>query len=56
MLVLGRKLNQQVVINDDITITVCRIRGDKVVLGIDAPPEVSVVRPDAKNKEPKVRE
>lgn len=44
MLVLSRKKNESIIINDDITVTVVEIRGDKVRLGIDAPKEVSVHR------------
>ncbi|MAT72880.1 MAG: carbon storage regulator [Planctomycetaceae bacterium] len=44
MLVLSRKRNESVVINDDITIVVVEIRGDKVRLGIQAPREVPVHR------------
>lgn len=44
MLVLSRKKNESIIINDDITITVVEIRGDKVRLGIDAPKDVSVHR------------
>jgi carbon storage regulator len=44
MLVLSRKKNETVVINNDITVTVVEIRGDKVRLGIVAPKEVPVHR------------
>jgi len=44
MLVLSRKKNESIVINDDITIVVVEIRGDKVRLGIEAPKEVPVHR------------
>lgn len=44
MLVLSRKRNESIVINDDITIVVVEIRGDKVRLGVEAPKEVSVHR------------
>ena len=44
MLVLSRKKNESIVINDDITIVVIEIRGDKVRLGIEAPKEVPVHR------------
>lgn len=44
MLVLSRKLNEDVVINGNITIKVIEIRGDKVRLGIDAPSDVCVDR------------
>jgi len=44
MLVLSRKKNESIVINDDIIIVVVEIRGDKVRLGIEAPKEVPVHR------------
>lgn len=44
MLVLSRKKNEAIVINDDITIVVVEVRGDKVRLGIEAPQHVSVHR------------
>lgn len=44
MLVLSRKKNESVVINDNITIVVVEIRGDKVRLGIEAPKDVPVHR------------
>lgn len=44
MLVLSRKKNESIVINNDITITIVEIRGDKVRLGIVAPKDVPVHR------------
>lgn len=44
MLVLTRKKNECIVINDVIRVTVVEIRGDKVRLGIEAPREVEVHR------------
>ena len=44
MLVLSRKKNESIIINNDITIVVVEIRGDKVRLGVDAPKEVPVHR------------
>ena len=44
MLVLSRKKNESIVINDDITLVVVEIRGDKVRLGVEAPKEVPVHR------------
>ncbi|MGL4552333.1 MAG: carbon storage regulator CsrA [Gemmataceae bacterium] len=44
MLVLSRKKNESIVINNDITVTVVEIRGDKVRLGIVAPKDVPVHR------------
>jgi len=44
MLVLSRKKNESIVIDDRIVITVVEIRGDKVRLGIQAPRDVAVHR------------
>lgn len=44
MLVLNRKKNEQIIINDEITVTVVEIRGDKVRLGVEAPASVPVHR------------
>jgi carbon storage regulator len=44
MLVLSRKKNESIVINNDITVVVVEIRGDKVRLGVEAPKEVPVHR------------
>jgi len=44
MLVLSRKEGEKLVIGEDIVITVNRIAGNRVALGIDAPREVSIVR------------
>jgi carbon storage regulator len=44
MLVLSRHRDESIMIGDHIVVTVVDIRGDKVRLGISAPPEVSVHR------------
>lgn len=44
MLVLSRKKNESIIINDHIVVTVVEIRGDKVRLGIEAPKDISVHR------------
>ena len=44
MLVLSRKKNESIIINNDIVVTVVEIRGDKVRLGIVAPKDVPVHR------------
>ena len=44
MLVLGRKVSEQIMIGDDITITVVRIADGTVRIGIEAPKEVPVHR------------
>ena len=44
MLVLSRQRDETIMIGDDIELTVVDIRGDKVRLGIKAPPHVAVHR------------
>ena len=44
MLVLSRKKNESIIINDDITIVVVEIRGDKVRLGFAGPLSFDISR------------
>ncbi len=44
MLVLRRKAGEAIVLNQVIKIRVLGVEGDRVKLGIDAPPDVIVVR------------
>jgi carbon storage regulator len=44
MLVLSRRENQRIRVGDSITVTVVRLSGDRVRLGIDAPSNVLVLR------------
>lgn len=44
MLVLSRQRDEVIVIGDDVEITVVDIRGDKVRLGVTAPPHIPVHR------------
>ncbi|GHT85883.1 carbon storage regulator [Spirochaetia bacterium] len=44
MLILSRKLDEKIMIGDDITLTVIEIRGDQVRIGVDAPKNVKVFR------------
>ena len=44
MLALARKVNESIVINDNIEITVLEVKGDQIKLGIDAPKSVPVYR------------
>lgn len=49
MLVLSRKKNESIVVDDSIVITVVEIRGDKVRLGIEAPREVPIHRSEVRD-------
>ena len=44
MLVLGRTVNQEIHIGDNIRVTITRIKGEKVWIGITAPRDVPVHR------------
>jgi carbon storage regulator len=44
MLVLGRRVGQSVSIGEGIKVRIVRLRGNRVGLGIIAPPEVSILR------------
>ena len=44
MLVLTRKLNEEILIGDDIKVTLIRVRGNTVRIGIEAPRDVRIVR------------
>ena len=44
MLVLSRYKDEQIMIGNDVIITIVDIRGDKVRLGIEAPKDVQVHR------------
>ena len=44
MLVLTRKKDQTIVVNDNIEITILDVQGDQVRIGINAPRSVSIYR------------
>jgi carbon storage regulator len=44
VLVLTRKKNESIVINDNIEITIVDVQGDQVRIGISAPKSVSIYR------------
>lgn len=51
MLVLSRKQNERIVVGGSVVVTVVRISGDKVRLGIDAPADVRVVRDEVADRD-----
>ena len=44
MLVLSRRESERILLGDSIVVTVVRLGGDRVRLGIEAPQEVRVLR------------
>ena len=44
MLILSRKINERIIIGDQIEISVVDIKGDQVKIGIQAPKNVKVFR------------
>jgi carbon storage regulator len=50
MLVLTRKVGERIHIGDSIVVTVVRIQGDKVRLGVEAPADVAVHRHEVYNR------
>jgi len=53
MLVLSRRESERIRLGKSIVITVVRVAGDKVRLGIEAPPEVVVLRDELEPLEPR---
>ncbi len=51
MLVLSRKKDESIIIDQRITITILEVRGGKIRLGIDAPQEMSIQREELLLKE-----
>lgn len=56
MLILSRKVNESIMIGDDIKITITEIHASHIKLGIDAPKDISVVRGELIKKENKKKE
>ena len=50
MLVLSRKVGERIWIGEDISVTVVRITGGGVRIGIEAPHELPVVREELKKR------
>lgn len=50
MLILTRRIGENLIINDDIKVTILGIKGNQIRLGIMAPENVSVHREEIYNK------
>lgn len=44
MLILSRKMNEKIMIGEDIVLSIIEIRGDQVKIGVEAPKSVKVFR------------
>jgi carbon storage regulator CsrA len=52
MLVLTRKLQQQIKIGEQITVTILRVKGSTVRVGVQAPRDVRVIRGELPKEQP----
>lgn len=52
MLILSRKTGQSVHVGDNVTITVLKVRGNSVRIGIEAPNDVRVLRAELPERQP----
>lgn len=50
MLVLSRKQNERIRVGDSVVVTVVRVSGDKVRIGIEAPPSMRVLRDELEDE------
>lgn len=50
MLVLSRKQNERIRVGDSVVVTIVRVSGDKVRIGIEAPPDVRVLRDELESE------
>ena len=53
MLILTRRINESLVIGDDVTVTILDVKGNQVRIGVDAPRDVSVHREELAHKDDK---
>ncbi|MCC7463931.1 MAG: carbon storage regulator CsrA [Gammaproteobacteria bacterium] len=50
MLILTRRVGEKVMIGDEVSVTVLRVKGNQVRLGVEAPKSVSVQREEIYNR------
>ena len=51
MLILTRRVDESLVIGDNVTVTVLGVKGNQVRIGVDAPRDVSVQREELAQKQ-----
>lgn len=54
MLVLSRKQNERIRVGDSVVVTVVRVSGDKVRIGIEAPQSMRVLRDELEEERDEV--
>lgn len=52
MLVLSRRESERIQLGDSIVVTVVKVTGDRVRLGIEAPADVLVLRSELEERQP----
>jgi len=50
MLVLSRKLGEKITIGEGVTVSIVKVQGNRVQLGIQAPPDVRIHREEIQNR------
>lgn len=55
MLILSRKEGERIKLGESIVLTIVRVSGEKVRVGIEAPPDVIVLRDELEPFDPKER-
>ena len=51
MLILTRRINESLVIGDNVTVTILGVKGNQVRIGVDAPRDVAVHREELAQKD-----
>lgn len=49
MLILSRRVNEKIIIGEDVVVSIIEVRGDQVKIGIEAPKSVKVFREEVFN-------
>jgi len=54
MLVLSRKVGESLIIDGDIKVKILEVRGNRIRIGIEAPPDVNIVRDELLDRDTKI--
>ena len=50
MLILTRRVGETIMVGDEVQVTVLRVKGNQIRIGVDAPKEVAVHREEIYNR------